>query len=401
MSKINRYFNILSIILPIIGLSITENFVFLFAIFLLHVFTIFFNLSNTSYKIYNNHKFILCFVILIIISYLLCLTSIDILSSLKTTTIILGSSLLFLLVLMTNLNASQDIIKSFKFIIMFSAFLCIYGLVIRILGEQYIIDIDGSGNYIQRLSLGNITLSQSACGDKYFNFMVGSLTGNPNTLSYLSLFSIAMLSLCKIKFWKKMLLYIILIIGIFISGSRMALVSLILFGLYKIFLKIKSRKLLAFYIVLLLILAIILILNFQIIYKDILSIDLNGRNESWTYLIKTFPLIGSGLGNDILKLHDIGINSSTHNSYISLITNYGIFLSVIILFIMFLIILHTKKIKSNQLVNTCKALFILLLIAGISESVFLIYGWFNYLFLLVIFEMIRGDNNDNNIYTNV
>ncbi|MDD3304290.1 MAG: O-antigen ligase family protein [Clostridia bacterium] len=405
--------NIWAILVPIISLVIFD--LTYFVVLIVNLFDILVILLNIKYYKKNENKtgissnIILLFIIFSMLSILLALFSLNSIHILQTTLLIVGNIGIVMLLIISDKEREYTIKKVFAYFLYIVVFLCLYGIILRVFGNQYITEVSAN-EYIQKLSLGGISFTQSACGDPTFGFMVGSLTNNPNTLSYFCIIALAIKLFYKSN--KKIhgvIEYIALIIGLFISGSRLAIIlfpiTLILFYIYKKVQKKENR------IIPIILLGMFAIGCFALLNIDYFTnkIDLNGRDITWTVAIEEIQnvnLIGGGLGSDNQLISEkTGIDASMHNSYLSFFVNYGIIISIGFLsFIIVTLVTRFKVVYLEKNKALCYILFILMLIMALSESVFFVYGSYQYLFFYIMFHLYivnKEKKDDNNIYTNI
>lgn len=275
----------------------------LYASFILLLITFIVNIkSNKSFFIQK--KISLFLVFLSMISLLLPLYNSNFFSNIKTTILVLASIILLFLCIMTQKNRNIILKNTFKFFAIFTEILVIYGFIIYIFGEHTIYSIDQKNmEYFQKMTIGGIELIQSACGDLTKGYYVGSLTNNPNALSFICIFSlIYILFFCK-RQSSKILSISILFLGVLISGSRLATILFPLVIIVKCLLdKTNSfngkKKLLMVYLIFTILL--IFLLNFTSVFN---SIDYNGRLENWEIGMHNIRLIGHGINSDNVFYH--------------------------------------------------------------------------------------------------
>lgn len=359
---------------------VTNNFLLLICIM--------FNISyyNKKFKINKKHLFVLGMFSLI--SLMLPLYNTYFFNNIKTT-ILLLSNLILLYFFVASQNDRSIIMENcFKIFSIITEAFVIYGLIIYLFGNQSIYQVDiNSTEYFQSYTIAGIKLIQSACGDLSHGFYVGSLTNNPNSLSYICIFSLVYVLFFKTFNLKKIIKIIILFTGVLISGSRLATILFPIIILIRIFFHrknfVNTKKTVFLYYVFF-IFILILVFNFSSISG---SIDYNGRLENWTIGLKNVSLIGHGINSDNIYLNNyLSYKTSMHNSYVSLLVNYGIIFSIIICTFFFItlkkMLLKYELSKEDSFVFV---LFLILMIVSLSESTFLVYGCFNTLFFYLIF----------------
>lgn len=225
-----------------------------------------------------------------------------------TTTLIFGMTLCTILIAWSDTNDNKNTYILFKGLLVFFIFLALYGIIIRFFGsEPKMYNINGTFQSRQVLKLGPIQLSQRTMGTSNSNYGVSSLTQNPNSLSYYLLYAFiintGLINIKKVKCESCIINYIcypILILGIFIAGSRLAILLLpITYLLSKLF-YIKKSKMKN--LILLILIAIMLIISiFIVINVNVLeNIDFNGREVLWSAvpeIINSHMLLGERVGS--------------------------------------------------------------------------------------------------------
>lgn len=323
--------------------------------------------------------------------------------NIRTTLLVLTSIILLYLCIGSQENRDLIINKTFKIFTFVTNVLVIYGLLLYIFGNKSIYYIDiSSAEFYQSWNIAGLTLIQSACGDPSHGYYVGSLTNNPNALSYICIISLIYAINFEEKKQRKIFQCLLLLVGILISGSRLAkilfpiiIIARIIFAKTNIF---KTRKRLLIYLAMFLILLLLLI-NFNTIFN---SIDYNGRLENWQIGFKNMSFIGHGINSDNIYLRNyLNHNASMHNSYISLFVNYGWMLaSVIVIFFIATLAKMVNNYNNSKDNIFVIILFLTLLIVSLAESTFLVYGCFNYLFFYMIFYFyLEVKKHDNTIHT--
>lgn len=308
---------------------------------------------------------------------------------------------------------SNGIIKCF---FIFLIFLAIYGIVIRIFGtEPTTSTIDGVTRSRQFLKIGNITLSQIVMGKPNENYGIASLTPNPNSLSYFLIYALIINTVYtqtkKVKKQKKLLnfiLYIVIIFGIILAGSRLAIILIPIAYLIPKILFMKNKKKISFIILLtisiiLLILLYLLLIDFPILE----SIDLNGRDLLWRNvprIISDHMILGEGIGSSILILEDmLGVEqASMHNTYFVMISDFGLLFAVIIcILIITMVIKNIKRlikseysITKQQQIVLAISMIILILLQGMSESTIFTLSVPSILFFYMLATLIKWEGKD-------
>ena len=426
----NDMLNIISLILPIICLSIINNIFVMMAIFIIQIFTIMCNIKKYKINFKAKEKNIL----IILILFFLTSVIIDLIgnyfySTIKTTILIFLSIFLIFFTISTDKNKIKNVNKSFEYIVFFTLFLVIYSIILRKFGSLPSIyqAKDGLLYYRQYINLFGIKLYQNICGDIKIKYAVASLTGNPNTLSSLIDVSVAFMFLDFImkgkekNFPKKFmdfLMITILLYGAYIAHSRMGILILALLIPLCIIIKLTIDNFIkkqAFYF--LLFISMISVILIIVIKPDLINkVDLNGREIMWNVAkseINENVLKLNGLGSSGLVIKDItGKSISMHNAYLAFIIDYGILLFIIFLcYLIFKLIINMNyiinpKSKEKTLYAKLLIIFICLLLNGFSEGTFMTYSMYNYMFFICLFSMsllkgVKGENDDNNFYPNI
>ena len=395
MSKLSK-FNIFVFVVFIIISTIfySNKFSVVFG-FLLLILLFLYNFKQSKKRLNKQILYIILFFFLI--SLLLILIDSNFIENISSTILVYFTILLLFLNISTQENKTEIFINVFKFFSIFVLFLIIYSCIVYFLGSKILLYNSETNTYYQKLNILGVSFIQSAVGDPKKGLYVGSLTGNPNTLSYLSVISIIYyLILSNCKKTKKIVCIIISIIGILISGSRLAttLIPIIIFlniVVNKMDFTKKKNIYMLFFVVILFIL--LLLFNANSIFN---SIDFNGRITNWEIGIKNISLFGHGINSDNIYLFRYyNKYTSMHNSYISLFVNYGIIFGTAILFVILKLLKNmltaTSKSKINKFIFV---LFLTLLIMSLSESIFFINGLYNFLFFYLIILFVMKEANE-------
>ena len=276
--------------------------------------------------------------------------------------------------------------------------LSVYLIIVYIFGQKNQTYNANLGIYTQNMDLFGIKLAQSSIGgDVLGTYNVGSLLKNPNTMSFFSTISIYSLSLNNTRKKTKTINLLILLAATLLSGSRLAIALVAALPLVVALIRLhetKKMKQIQGFIPIILLISII-ILATSGIGSEIKNINYNGRLERWRVGIENISLFGRGLKTDIDVLNNANIiNTSMHNSYISLAINFGIVTSLIYLSLTIFAIIKSKGInKPRKLI-----ILLLLLVISLSESSFMFYCGFNALIFLFLFSIIdkqEGYINEN------
>lgn len=398
--------SLISMIVPIVLFTIgTINTIAIFIILGIQVINIFIKIKNQKSKISITEKNILEIIIFFcILTYIIDIFGGFFDSTIRTTTLIFGSTIINFIVIFLVTNKEETFIYFFKIFVIFVVFLSLYGIILRCFGGRpKAILINGEQQYIQELKIGNISFTQRVMGKTKQDFGVASLTNNPNNLSYLSLYAFIInyifIKINKEKNKKNYLYYlfnIILLIGIYISGSRLviAVLPIVFLGIQLLY--IKNHKLLALASI-----GIIICSSFSAIYlfshiEYLKLIDLNGREMMWNTIpeiIEDNIFIGHGLDSSAdLMLEKIGIKTTMFNIYFTFIANYGIFITIVFfvsyIYMIFKILKRTIKEKNDSIKKVIYAISVMLLtvslIQGIVENNILRFSLWNMIYVIVI-----------------
>lgn len=385
-----------------------------YIIFLLQIICIIYNISkNQEKKIYG-----IGYIVLSVSLFAITLI-IDILGeysnqTIKTTAIVFLNIILFVLMFCSvKKNLNDSIYNTFsKYFIIYILILCFYAIIIRFFGGTPVYfntDENGGIQYVQTIRILGINFSQIAIGDtNSFGFGVSSLTGNPNTLSYLVL--LGEIIYIFLKFDKNILIKNIFIMSIFvitiiISGSRLAIMLFVLVIISKIFLfnkksLYKSKK--VFVIKLLSVIALICIILSILLLNDINLLDnlnLNGRENMWDIALNEirsniFEMNGLGASKQILA-ERLGIETSMHNTYLELALSYGVFITIIFVLYNIKVIISSIKFLINSvnvenlsIILSQIILLVIILLIGLSESTIMTFSAYNILYFYVILNIL-------------
>lgn len=333
-----------------------------------------------------------------------------------TTTLVFINIILNYLIVCLTYNKKETFMLIAKIFVGFVIFLCAYGLVVRILGgtpRPYEVT-NGETQYRQVVNIGGIQLSQRAMGNSQGRFGVTSLTKNPNTFSYLILYAfiinMILININKENNKKNIFNYlymILLLIGVYIAGSRLAIVLIPLSYIGIKILSIKRKRFISFIIIggiiAVLIVGIYLILNFD----SLKLIDLNGRDQLWAIMPEVFDdslIIGQGLdASRNIVLEKTGMDLTMFNSYFTMLANYGLIITVLFyawaIYLVFYYLKkwkNEKKLKMKNLYTLIVMILIIALIQGIVENNILRFSVWNtiYVVLLTLGITIKDEDKE-------
>lgn len=363
---------------------------------------------------------------IIMVVLIISIFGINLEKSLKTVIIYLGQVILLFLIFLFDYNKINNFCKFIKIFNIFITICILYALLIKLFGgiPQPYISGNGVSIYKQSLDIGGIHLSQITMGENIKNQSVSSLTGNPNTFSYLCMYAAAInISMINLNKHNKRrikgyyLLLLLSIFGIFLGGSRTAFIIMGLYLLIYDYISIKSngenyikkRQVIICILAIILIGIIILMNKNQDIMKELL--DLNGRELVWNIFFKTFennPLFIAGLGNSTeVVAQSLGYELSMHNTYFTIITELGLFVGTFLIILNFVYVLGSlKKIayyKGNtlykELLRLSIGISICILIKGLTEVVIITNNMESYLYFYLIFIQmaLRGRREDDEV----
>ena len=244
------------------------------------------------------------------------------------------------------------------------------------------------------------------------SYGIASLTQNPNSLSYFLIYALIMNTVyAQVKKKKKILhiaLYGIIVVGIILAGSRLAVLLIPVAYLIPKILFIKDKRKISIIILTMISVLILTVLLLTLMDISILeNIDLNGRDLLWSNIpeiITNHMLTGEGVGSSILILEELlGVDkASMHNTYFVMISDFGLFLSLIIWVIIVLIVIKNIKelIKKEQNINKQQmvlaiSIILIILIQGMSESTIFTLSVPNILFFYMLSTLIKiGGKNE-------
>lgn len=330
-----------------------------------------------------------------------------------TTTILVFINILVICII-NFLDKEGRITKNIlKYFFIFVIFLAIYGIVLRVFGSTPTTStINGITRSRQFLKIGGLTFSQIVMGRAGESYGIASLTQNPNSLSYFLIYALIMNTVyAQVKKKKKILhiaLYGIIVVGIILAGSRLAVLLIPVAYLIPKILFIKDKRKISIIILTMISVLILTVLLLTLMDISILeNIDLNGRDLLWSNIpeiITNHMLTGEGVGSSILILEELlGVDkASMHNTYFVMISDFGLFLSLIIWVIIVLIVIKNIKelIKKEQNINKQQmvlaiSIILIILIQGMSESTIFTLSVPNILFFYMLSTLIKiGGKNE-------
>ena len=310
------------------------------------------------------------------------------------TTILLFSQIFFVMVIANSDKDRSTIEYVYKFFLTTMLLLAIYSIVVYLFGNKVLVYNGAVGAYTQNLNVFGITLSQSGTGgDQIGTVNVGSVLNNPNTLSYFSLIALYIVAFSSGKISKKIVKSIVLLVAIYISGSRLAIVLacfiplMIIVKHYVMGNKVKNI------IVAGSILLLIIVGAFNM-DQIIANINFNGRMERWQVGIENITLFGRGLKSDELALSGVfGYDTAMHNSYIAMMDNFGIIMTVFLIILLIIILKNLIKSDKKREYLIEFSILSILLIASMSESIVFFVGGCNILFFITLFNVVNINNN--------
>ena len=195
---------------------------------------------------------------------------------------------------------------------------------------------------------------------------------------------------------------ILFLIGVYIAGSRLAIVLMPFAYILVKLLQIKNKKSVSLLISAGLILILVAGIYFTNNLEAIKQIDLNGRDELWRIMpevIDSSLFIGQGLdASRNVILEKTGLDLTMFNSYFTMIANYGLLITIlfysVILFLIYKLFVkfsHEDEILSRKIYLISIILLIIGLIQGIVENNILRFSMWNiiYVFLLSMSGMLK------------
>lgn len=237
---------------------------------------------------------------------------------------------------------------------------------------------------VSQVNLGYITLTQQVSYSSPIPAM-HSLTDNPNAFAFASM--IGLFSVCAIPSnskTKKYLIIIVILSGIFLSGSRASLLGVLGFTTTFVLIKPLNNPSKHLSILLAMIITATILLAMALIYflsnADLISNS--SRFERWEFLTKYWidqPVFGIGLGSAQNYLQLLGIESSMHSSILRSLFETGIAGSIILtLFVtlaFYLIISKLKTCNSPTLQKVLLSSLVGILLHQTVENHLLNLGW--------------------------
>ena len=411
--KFNAIILLLMVILFTVESQIINSYK-VYLIYILQLICIIYNVITNKEKKVNYIKIILSIIIFFVFTLIIDFFA-EYTSETIITTIIVFTNIILLSIMIGTVEKKLDneiYIKFCKYFFIFVIIICLYAIIIRYFGgipTYYDASEDGSIQYRQSVNIFGINFSQIVIPDRNISlgYGVASITGNPNTLSYLILFAeIIYLFFLERKDTKiKKVLYIaILTMTILMANSRLAVLLYMMMLIIRIFFisKLKTSADKKYSLMKISIGVALMIISFLILNMGKINIweqiDFNGRNDMWNVAleeIKNNPLKMNGLGasGEILKIK-LGKEISMHNTYLDFALNYGIF--ILFVFIIYNILLIVNSIR-NLLASTNEKdirrilvqiiFLIVLLIIGLSEGTVMTFSIYNLLYFYNILNL--------------
>lgn len=383
--------------------SIFNNYVLIVITFLFHIVIILrnnlYNSKNNLQKkslLKNRHLFVL--ILFFMLSLLLAFVSGNFNIKFGTTLLVFIQIILIFLSVKSTNNKNELFQYFCKYFIKFAFLFSLYAIILYFLGNKYQTYNTSLHSYIQSFKIFGFNFFQTSLGgDTPGTYNVGSLFSNPNTLSYTCLIAIIMslLFLSNEKKIKVIITDLFLIVGLIISGSRLAvLLAILIIPIYLLTTFIGKKAIYKVLLITIFIFGLIaLVYNLNYILTNV---NFNGRLELWKTGISNIHFLGGGLNSDNLliqeKLHS---NISMHNSYISFALNFGILPLIIFLLYIFSTINKSVRQANGSIVS--KVLIVLLivfLIFSLSEYTFFACSSYNLVFFMILY--CCNDNIDKN-----
>lgn len=238
--------------------------------------------------------------------------------------------------------------------------------------------------------------------------MLFGTTLDPNVLSgvmSLGLFSSINNIFLKKELIKNIIISLIIFFGILLTGSRGALIAIVvavIIGLFSYKKDIKSiLKIIAFLILLIImgyfalkILPDELItnrFNLNILFgQNELASHSHSRYKIWGYALELIidkPILGYGLGNFFSAIATIYRVCASHNMYILLMVEGGIIGFLIFLIPIFILWIKTEK---NRNIGNVMLLTSILILAISLDSITYKYFWIGYLYVYLHYRQYMG-----------
>ena len=403
---------ILSVLIQIILIAIGKmNQLLLIGTFFIQFVAILYYLKYSRIYLTNNRKKMIFFLMLLFAIVLFM----SIFSKYRNETVITTISVFINIIFICFINFLDEenyiFKKIIKYFFIFLIFLAIYGIFLRIFGSAPIVStVNGVTRSRQFLRVGGITLSQIVMGQPNENYGIASLTPNPNSLSYFLIDALIIntvftqyKNIKKQKVFVNYIFYIIIIIGIILAGSRLAIILIPIAYLIPKILFMKNKKkikiiIITTFFLFFLILLYLILTDFPILE----SINLNGRELLWNNvpeIIYNHVFLGEGIGSSILILEEmLGVGkASMHNTYFVMFSDFGLFTTLIVcVSIIFIIVKSIKNCLKDEYNTEYKSLLIvsisfmiIILIQGLSESTIFTLSVQNILFFYMLATLVK------------
>lgn len=351
------------------------------SLIIIEILVLLYEIKKYGLTIEKREKSIFSIILIVIgCTLIVSILGINLEKSLKTTVLLGGKVILLFFIVILDRNRLKNFKSFIKIFNVFVVFCVLYACIIKFFGNipQPYVSENGMSIYKQSLYIGGIQLSQYTMGKNINNHSVSSITGNPNSFSYLCAYAIAinitLIQLNKFekkKYRKYILSILISFCGLLMGGSRTAILMTLIYGGIYDFLIIKSKgesyiKRRQIFIVLGTLIGVTTILYFWIKPQLIINLlDLNGREEVWKIFFDTFkenPLFIAGIGNTIEVISkNLGFELSLHNTYFTCIMELGLIFGSLFIILQFAYIISSiRKIKKCESKEE-KELFVLMI----------------------------------------
>ena len=272
--------------------------------------------------------------------------------------------------------------------VVFSLILFYFGNYTFIDGKRY--------NYLL-----NPIISQRAMGPSGIRLGYSSFFSNPNSFgSYCVIALLWIMSKSKGILSKRNVISLFIMgTGVFLSNSRSAYFLSFIVVAFFLFVNIKDNNTKIFLVFISLTsFTLYLIMHMNKFVSVLMSVDLNGREEIWSSLMKSireYPILGTGYSSGskyIIPQEATG----TYSSYLTILTDCGLIGAIL----SFSVLIHSLRdcvinvIQKNKTAIYLLAFTIYMCILGISENVFfnVTNRWL--LWLLTCLSIIRNKSNN-------
>lgn len=225
-------------------------------------------------------------------------------------------SVMLIVMTMSDLNKEYTFKLIAKILMWFGFAISLYGIIITIFGQ-----ISHNTQYIEVL---DIRFSQIVMGPN--RDRISSITSNPNVLGSLLMITIPISFYVSLAEKSKLLLIVLFaqVYALLMTQSRASVIGLVVIAV--IYLYQSSTRKMKFYYTsfIIMVIGLIIFLLYGEAALGRLADGLNGREEQWLPLIESiiqYPLSGVGFGMADVTI----ITRETHNVYLSIVAETGVF----------------------------------------------------------------------------